>query len=72
MKEGLFFYGVHVPGDNLVIDQGEQTTAPVFSYTANSLFSIQDKTMMTTEKTADPLLVLFFIKIGFLHDDCLS
>jgi hypothetical protein len=61
MKQGFFFDGINVPGDELAIDQGIENTTLIFSYAANAPSAAFNHTTMTAKIAFDIVVFKGFI-----------
>jgi hypothetical protein len=49
MKQGLFFNGINVPGNEITVNKGFEGAAPVFTHSAYSPAAILDHTAMAAK-----------------------
>ncbi len=67
MKQGFFFDGVAVPGNNFSINQTEKGPCLVFPYAAKAPFTLFNDTEMITESALDFIVAQFFIQESLFH-----
>jgi hypothetical protein len=65
MKQGFFFDGINVPGNEFAVNQCLQDTARIFTNAANSPTTVFDHTAMTAKVALDLVVLKGFIKVGF-------
>jgi hypothetical protein len=65
MKQGLFLYGIHVPGDKLSVHEGIKSPLVVFADPAEAPLPRTDQAPVVAEKTADFFFFHAFAEAGF-------
>jgi hypothetical protein len=67
MKQGFFFNGINVPGNEITVNKGYEDTAAVFTHRAYSAAAVLDHTAMTA-KVAFDLFIIQRLPKTSLHD----
>ena len=58
MKQGLFFDGINVPGNQIAVDQGFKNTVPVFTHPTYPPPAVLDHTAMTAQVALNLFILL--------------
>ncbi len=67
VKEWLFLDGVHLPGHDLVVDQGIQAAAIVVAHPTGAPSAVGDDAIVRAEGAPHPLVGKFFVEPGFME-----